>query len=236
VCLENVEQFLLDAELLKKNKSFGHAYSLAVLGFEELAKFWMAFYLFTGVYKETDEELDFFQKDHIYKQFTSWEVLAYLLMLAWIDETRYQDEIKQLVEQLQKGIISNKAYERKLRKLLQKESNELEIAKRILEIEEVIKQLNMNPEIMDNKKQRGFYVGFDLRNKKIEYTPSSFIEEDIILIETLRAHFEYSRELFLTIKNNLNRKATREDLENIRSLTRLLREKISEFERNHEKE
>ena len=31
LCLENVEQYIKDAELLIKNSSFGHAYALGVL-------------------------------------------------------------------------------------------------------------------------------------------------------------------------------------------------------------
>lgn len=38
LCLENAEQYIKDAELLIKNSSFGHAYALGVLAYEELGK------------------------------------------------------------------------------------------------------------------------------------------------------------------------------------------------------
>lgn len=38
LCLDNVEQYIIDAELLIKNESYGHAFALTVLGEEELSK------------------------------------------------------------------------------------------------------------------------------------------------------------------------------------------------------
>jgi len=38
LCLDNAEQYIKDAELLRKNSSFGHAYALGVLAYEELGK------------------------------------------------------------------------------------------------------------------------------------------------------------------------------------------------------
>ncbi|MCP8320733.1 MAG: AbiV family abortive infection protein [archaeon] len=43
LCIENSERFVQDAELIYKNKSYGHALSLAVLAMEEIGKtilFW----------------------------------------------------------------------------------------------------------------------------------------------------------------------------------------------------
>ena len=38
LCLDNVEQYIKDAQLLVENGSYGHAFALAVLGEEELSK------------------------------------------------------------------------------------------------------------------------------------------------------------------------------------------------------
>ena len=62
-CLKNANQFLKDALVLKEKKSFGHAYSLGVLGFEELAKTWVFYCLFVGLYEEENKILSsFFNK------------------------------------------------------------------------------------------------------------------------------------------------------------------------------
>jgi AbiV family abortive infection protein len=38
LCLDNVEQYIMDAQFLVENGSYGHAFALAVLGEEELSK------------------------------------------------------------------------------------------------------------------------------------------------------------------------------------------------------
>lgn len=40
LCLDNAEQFIKAGELLINNRSYGHAFALAVLGEEEADKIW----------------------------------------------------------------------------------------------------------------------------------------------------------------------------------------------------
>jgi AbiV family abortive infection protein len=56
--LANAEQFLKDSKFLIENDSYDHACSLAILGFEELAKVWCTYYLYLGIYQEKDKEIN----------------------------------------------------------------------------------------------------------------------------------------------------------------------------------
>ena len=78
--LKNANQFRKDALLLRSNLSFGHAYSLAILGFEELAKSWFAFGLFIGTHLETGELVSRITSDHQVKQEIGWQTLASFIL------------------------------------------------------------------------------------------------------------------------------------------------------------
>lgn len=70
-CYKNSLQFLLDADLLLKNDSIGHAYALAILGLEEFAKSLVAVNVIGGYYKADSKEVkDAFTK-HKFKHFVA---------------------------------------------------------------------------------------------------------------------------------------------------------------------
>lgn len=70
-CYKNSLQFLVDAELLLKNNSTGHAYALAILGLEEFAKSLVALFVIGGYYKTNSKEVkDAFTK-HSFKHFVA---------------------------------------------------------------------------------------------------------------------------------------------------------------------
>lgn len=81
--LANAEQLLRNAELLHKKKSYGPAYSLAVLGFEELAKTWCGLYLLIGLHLESDKEVKELFYDHKAKHVMSWKSFKIVFNQLW---------------------------------------------------------------------------------------------------------------------------------------------------------
>ena len=140
VCLTNSERFLKDALILKKNHSFGHAYSLAVLGFEELSKFWFAFYLFFSYYDEKNNDLKVGFRNHISKQMYGWDVIASNIFMEWLEEATQNEQITLLLDDLRRGKIGYKKYEKLIYEIVQEESNKSEIANNILELDRIVKQ------------------------------------------------------------------------------------------------
>lgn len=110
ISLENANQFRKDALFLREKLSFGHAYSLAILGFEELAKCWFAFGLFIGEFQDTDEIVTDITRDHLVKQMLGWQTLAMVIMNEWFEHSKFVSEIQILLQQLTKGEISLKSY------------------------------------------------------------------------------------------------------------------------------
>ena len=95
-CVINAEQFLNDAKLLRDKKSFGHAYSLAVLGFEELAKAAMLVNTFLGTQQEETKEIQKMLENHLQKQVYMWNQITAFIFLEWseiIKKSEFKDKI-----------------------------------------------------------------------------------------------------------------------------------------------
>jgi len=204
ICLANTEQFSNDAILLRDNGSFGHAYSLAVLGFEELAKTWIFFDLYLGITINTDEIVDFIQWDHKTKQLYLWNMFANLIRLEWLKVTQYRKEIAEINEN-----IPEKEAERIIRQFIKKDCDNIEnndlanIASTLLQSEDVLNQLNADQKLMEKKKKKGFYVDFDIKNQKIKNDPLKF-PENPIFIETLSGFVNYTKIFFTSLKENID--------------------------------
>ncbi|NPD90442.1 MAG: AbiV family abortive infection protein [Asgard group archaeon] len=205
-CLANAVQFSKDAIVLCDNESFGHAYSLAVLGFEELAKTWIAFDLFLGISQDTDEIIELIQVDHITKQIYLWNMFGTFIRMEWLKVTKYAQEVTEIS---MKKNITEKEANRKIKKIIQKDcedtdnENVADIASSLLQIEDVLGQLNANHKLMDNKKKKGFYVGFDINAQKITNDPLKF-SNNPIFIETLNGLVNYTKIFITGLKENLD--------------------------------
>ena len=226
VTLKNVEQYSKDAILLRDNLSFGHAYSLAILGFEELAKCWFAFGLFIGEFQEDDEIVPKITSDHLVKQNLGWQILAGFILFEWYESTIYKSEIKHLAEQFQSGNISLEAHNRKFYSFAELESKKSSIALSVLELTKVLEKLDKDNLFMTKRKNEGFYVDFNLIKKEITNTPDKFILADVDFIETFNGFFNFTKDFIQHIKENLERKTMKEAIENIRRAFDFIRKEL----------
>lgn len=198
-CVINAEQFLNDAKLLKNNKSFGHAYSLAVLGFEELAKAAILVDVFLGILQEETKKIQKKLENHLEKQFYMWNQIGGLVTLEWF-EIIQKSELKDKIPDIP---IKNKKDEKKFEKLLlavvkeiSENTENLEAANislRMLEIEDIKQQLTKNHLLMDKRKQDGFYVDINLDSKKIRNDPQTFTLKNTKLFRTLEGIIPFTK-------------------------------------------
>ncbi len=230
VCLSNSEELLRNAITLRKNSSFGPAYSLAVLGFEELSKYWFTFGLFIGIYQESDEEVSLLQTNHIYKQHLGWQTLSNYILAEWLEQTIYKSEFEELWTKLSTKELSAKAYQRKFNELLKIDSESSNLAKAVLDLDDIIRKLKNDPKIMDSRRNQGFYVEFDLTKREITSTPDSFIYEHTIFIDTFDFFLNFSKDYFLELKGNLKRRKVQETISNFRKAFDLIRSILEKHE------
>ena len=215
-CLKNAEQFLTDAELLRKRGSFGHAYSLAVLGFEELSKFWMIHNLFFDIYDENDEQVQVMQSSHVNKHILGWNNFSFIVFQEYFYSSERKEEILELYEELNNEIISKKAYERKFRNIILSEIKSIPLAKKTLEIMDILEKLEADFTIMEKRKQKGFYVEYDLSKKQITYSPENFIYDNTLFIDAFSVIVDYAKTYHDSFKSNLKRKSIKECISNFR--------------------
>lgn len=228
--LNNAEQFQKDALLLRSNLSFGHAYSLAILGFEELAKCWFAFGLFIGTYLETDVLVSGITSDHQVKQELGWQTLAYIILSEWFENTGYKAEINELAKQLRKKEISLESYTRRFYRFAEQESKSLEIAQSVVELTLVLEKLEDDKKYLIKRKNEGLYVDFDLSQRRITSSPDKFILDNVVFIETFDGFCRYTKEFIKEIKNNLKRKTIKEAIDNVRKSLDFIREQLERDE------
>ena len=227
-CVINAEQFLNDAKLLKDNKSFGHAYSLAVLGFEEIAKAAILVDVFLGTLQEKTKEIQKNLENHLEKQFYMWNQIAGLVILEWyqiIQNSEFKDKIPDIP-------IKNEKDEKKFEKLLftvvkkiSENTINLETANislRMLEIEELKQQLKKNPYLMDKRKQDGFYVDINVGSKQIRNDPQTFTLENTKLINTLEGIIPFTKAFVEGLKELIKQPEWIERVRNLRKLMKIV--------------
>lgn len=228
-CLKNANQFCKDAVLLKGSGSLGHAYSLAVLGFEELSKFWIGMDLFFDVYDEESEEVKEVQKDHVNKQILGWNQVIAFFTLEYLEKTSKKEELSELIHLLSEGQLSLKAYNKKFRLLVESEVKENPDMKPMLDILDIEKTLKTDRCFVEKRRVAGLYVDINFKNRRIVSTPDSFILENTIFIDTLKGLLEFANEFFISIKKNLKRKELQQFVKSVRELSRQLRKKGDEL-------
>ena len=217
VTLKNADQFRKDALLLREKLSLGHAYSLAILGFEELAKCWFVFGLFIGEYHETDKLVSDITSEHLTKQELGWQVIAMLVLMEWFEQTEFKSDIQELTKQARKGEINLESYTKKYLKYAEIESKSSDVAKRVIELKEVVEKLESDNKFMVRRKNEGFYVDFDLKKRKITSSPDKFILDDIQFIDTFNGFYLFTEEILHAIVDNLKRKSIQDSLKNMRT-------------------
>ena len=225
VCLANAEQFCKDAILLRENNSPGHAYSLAVLGFEALAKAWIAYDLVIGITKESDELIDLMQIDHKTKQIYLWDNFHKLIMIEWLKE---RGGIKESLEMPSQNKLSTKMNNAKIKRIIQSDSknkankNLANLASVLLDIDKVISQISANYKLMQDKKNNGFYVQFDFGNKQIINNPLDF-DKNPIFIETLNGFLGISKDIIIGLKETIENPEVKAFVQEARNIVEKIR-------------
>lgn len=219
----NAIRFIDEADLLFKRKSFGHSYSLAVLGFEEWVKSNLAFLLLIGLSKPTDEDIQEGLRDHVWKHAIGLESFYFLLIIDWGQKTKYKHEVNQLTNKLEKKVISIKRFEKEILKIITYEkSDESENLRQFVEI---IQKYNADNYIIENQKQEGFYVDINFKNNFIT-VPNDL--KKINLKDTLftyRIIIESYSEIISALKD---RKAQNKKIKSLYKLGKLLRNAFEE--------
>ena len=229
-CLKNAEQFIKDAQLLRRNNSLGHAYSLAVLGLEEIARFWIIYFVYMGFFTEDSIEVVLANKDHIFKQRFAWLVFSLLIHSEFLETSKYKEDISKLFEEKKDGKISYKVYERKFNKLLKEESQICPSALKVLQLNEEIKKLNIDYKIIEKNRKKGFYVEYNISEKQIINTPDSFILDDLIFIDTVQDYSVNVRDFFIIMNKNLQRRTFITERLNFQHIAEGIRKIIDEID------
>jgi len=232
-CVVNAEQFLIDAKLLRDNKSYGHAYSLAVLGFEEIAKAAILVDVFLGLLQERTKKIQKKLGNHLEKQYYMWNQIAGLIVLEWF-ETIQNSEFKDKIPDIP---IKTKRDKKKFEKLLLSAIKEISentenvdaanISLRMLEIEDVKQQLDKNTSLMDDRKQAGFYVDINLGSKQIRNEPKTFTLENTKLINTLEGIIFFTKTYVVGLKESIKQPEWIERVRNIRKIMKQVNKHLS---------
>src|SRR5271157_5144760 len=102
LCLDNVEQYIADAELLIKNESYGHAFAFTVLGEEELSKAFIYYGCSEGLFPEyLVERVGRGYKSHIQKQAMA-EILAVVFKILELFQSIAKSSAEEAGEDLKK--------------------------------------------------------------------------------------------------------------------------------------
>lgn len=233
-CVINAEQFLNDAKLLRDKKSFGHAYSLAVLGFEEIAKAAILVDVFLGTLQEKTKEIQKMLENHLLKQVYMWNQITVLIILEWFEIIRNS----KFKNKIPDNSIKNKKDENKFEKLLlivakeisenTENSEAANISLRLLEVKDINQRIKENPLFMDERKQDGFYVDINLGSKKIRNDPQTFALEDTKLINTLDGIILYTKSYVIGLKESINQPEWIERVRNLRKFMKQINQNLSE--------
>lgn len=233
-CVINAEQFLNDAKLLRDKKSFGHAYSLAVLGFEELAKASILVNIFLGTIQEETKEIQKKLENHLQKQVYMWNQITAFIILEWheiIMKSEFKDKISNIPNK-------DKKDEKKFEKLILTVAKEISentknveaanISLRLLEVNDINQRLKKNPSFMENRKQEGFYVDINLGSKKIRNEPQTFTLENTKLINTLEGLIFFTKSYVIGLKEAIKQPEWIERVQDIRKFMKQINQYLSE--------
>lgn len=228
--LANAEQFLKDSKLLIENNSYGHACSLAILGFEELAKVWCAYYLYLGIYEEQDKEIQILQSDHREKYLLTWESLQTFIfgeLLEQIIDIEKTIKESNVTNEEKKILVSYFKKASQPRKLTDEEiKNKVKSEKKLKELKE---KFQKDKSTLEKIRWRGFYVDFNLEKKKILNTPKSFDNVTSLRFLSLFSDFlRFTKEYINEIIDNLDNPELQKTIKKTRSNAKILRKLMKE--------
>ncbi|MFQ5981081.1 MAG: AbiV family abortive infection protein [Candidatus Heimdallarchaeota archaeon] len=208
---ENALQFLKDAECLIENASYGHAYALLVLGFEEWAKSMNGLGFLSGYYKTTDRDVMSAMRDHVWKQGFGLSTIEVFAAHALLEESPMKEDYTILGQNFNEGKIDYETFQQELRRLLRKDTSE--IASTYSGVLDVIEEFNENPLMLDERKQAGLYVDFKLKQREI-HSPLDDFSRDKLLenLQTYRAFITVTDGLIEGFKDPQDVEGTLEDL------------------------
>lgn len=161
-CFDNARQFIQDAELLINHQSYGHAYALLILGFEEWAKAMSGFIIHSGGVDAPDNESRSIWRDHLVKQHFGYIFVFGILVEIIARESSLKADYDKLGLELKSGKIDEKTFEERLRNLFQKDPSPA--AKDIVKLQKLFDKLNKKPNLIDVQKQAGIYVEYHLKD------------------------------------------------------------------------
>lgn len=186
LCMDNAEQYHKDAELLIDNRSYGHAFALAVLGEEELAKAMMYRLCSEGLLPEHYElylrkRLD----KHLHKQ--AW---AGSLGLVYIITELIQSIRKSIEEQAEEDFGKRKKIVKQKLKEAADDIREQGISKRG-EMYELLERFAT----LQEDKNKGLYVDFDFEKKELT-SPKSLKKDEVEkYLSQVKSRFEFVKPL-----------------------------------------
>jgi len=160
--LKNAEQYINDAEVLVKKRSYGHAFALSVLAEEELAKAVMYYLCAEGIFGIEGK----WRKDslrHVRKQEFAFGIAFMYEMILIVEEAL------DFAQGKAKGNATRfkQIFERKIAEILQKEQKLF--ASKHGDVYEHLKPF----EELQKKRERSMYVEADLRKREVT-SPKDF--------------------------------------------------------------
>lgn len=188
---KNSERFVKDAEILLKKKSYAHAFALAILGEEELAKAAMYSNAADGTVGIEGKWRKDLSKSHTTKQIVAFGIaLMYELILITADAADFaKKKAKGNVEK------ARQIYEKKYQEFLQEEQNMF--AQRRGDVYEHLEIF----ERLQQKREKAMYVDASLEEKRIS-SPKSLKKS------TAKRYISHVKERLDVLRGSISRKAS----------------------------
>lgn len=99
---------------------------------------------------------------------------------------------------------------------------------------DILEKLEADFTIMEKRKQKGFYVEYDLIKKQITYSPENFIYDDTLFIDAFSVIVDYAKIYYDSFKSNLKRKSIKEYISNFRRNVQLFKQELKKSEEETE--
>jgi len=181
---DNARAFIKDAEILVDKGTPGHACSLAILGFEEMAKALVCFFVALGIIERDDKIVEDVFKSHKVKHREAFGLVFLSIFNIWWEETKQQEKkrinidkdflptafIKMGVEEFNIQVTNRKEYA-KLEKIIDDLSRKIAsnfitelkndphpLATVLVDLIDISAGLTKRKSFLDELKQKGFYV------------------------------------------------------------------------------
>jgi AbiV family abortive infection protein len=209
----NARSYERDARTLAKQRSYGHATALAILGQEECGKATALWHLAAGTMRKSDKDIDTLFSNHKTKQmFGALPLSAAAVFLAALPRKELTAVIKSYAKSI--GDSPSEAdlvrcfasFRRDLEKLCAKHAARLEETGRRLRDAVVHRDQEVRVKgHIQHLKHRGLYVGHERRTKAIQ-EPSQVTKADY------RAQIDCLRENLMLIGDLLSKIKSEQDL------------------------